>query len=121
MITSERSAAKKWCPFVRQTWGKRNECVGGWSTTGDPAFNVAVIERTDPSIEHRCPCIGSSCMAWRTIALVPAADQAISKQDRVGYCGLAGPPLTVAQAEELAENWNKVVAVDPPQAGETSM
>ena len=75
---TEAEASDRWCPFVRQTWATRNEC-GGWSTAGHPAFNVAVIERTDPPIEHRCPCIASECMAWRETS------------ERRGYCGLAGP------------------------------
>lgn len=77
MITTEKEAENKWCPYTMKSDGGATSSYNrnGW---GEPAAF----------------CIGSSCMAWRWVQdpLVGfiANGQQTNTKTEYGYCGLAG-------------------------------
>lgn len=86
MLTSEKVARTKWCPFVRLDNSNR-------------VFNT----RTDgfENTDRMYHCIASSCMAWREFHLshVKGTVETDEKAPEMhGYCGLAGRP-------ELEDTW----------------
>jgi len=84
---TEEEAKKKWCPFVRQS-----ATFDGYGLSYNRSAN-------SPSLA--APCIGSACMAWRSVEdewSRRAADVEYAHSGRrlavtsTGYCGLAGRP-----------------------------
>jgi hypothetical protein len=67
MLTTEKQAREKWCPFGRP-----------WSGPSAPV-NRAMGGK--PSRESLC--LGSDCMAWRWSRTLK----------KFGHCGLAGTPI----------------------------
>jgi hypothetical protein len=63
---TEEEAYTKWCPFVRHAEETDQE-------TSVPAFN-----RIAKPLHYNLNCVGSDCMAWRSVF----GDS--------GYCGMAG-------------------------------
>lgn len=70
MIVTESGAKTRWCPFARMLVNR-----GAGFGTYNRASNPEVPTPT---------CIGSQCMAWRTIP--------IQGDEPGGYCGAAGKP-----------------------------
>jgi hypothetical protein len=89
MLTEDEAKAK-WCPFVRIDAYPRGLGVGA-----APAVNRAHEMNGDfTTVEPKCRCIGSACMAWRREppVIVPAdsvTPEMLAREPR-GYCGLAG-------------------------------
>lgn len=74
-MMTEKEAAEKWCPHVRQSDGP-----------DVPVFNRGVKGNAHNDHENNrgalCNCIGSACMAWRWVW----------GDNKKGFCGLAGRP-----------------------------
>jgi hypothetical protein len=84
MLTTEEEATKKWCPFVRMEGENRVFDANGVLVTGR-SFH----------------CIGSDCMAWRSLhAEHPKSSYEEGAADR-GYCGLAGRPELLKLADRM--------------------
>lgn len=85
---TEGEAKTKWCPFARVVMGadlgpqgtKGVDCGGAKTSFNRVGVNPNII-RTHAATN----CIGSNCMAWRTIEVFG------DKSPYLGYCGLAGP------------------------------
>ncbi len=77
MITTEKEATEKWCPFIRLavdgTWAFTNR----WE--GEP--------QTDNKLD--VVCIASKCMAWRWATPIEIRAEGTLG---LGYCGNAGTP-----------------------------
>jgi hypothetical protein len=71
-MTTEAEARSKWCPFFRAS-------IACSPIEG----NQYATNRFD--LTSSAHCLGSGCMAWRTIETAP-----MSEQHGYGYCGLAG-------------------------------
>ena len=71
---TEDEARTKWCPHARIEGDGRNmEIVNG---------------HTVPAVF----CIGSACMAWRTVPKIYEAPDGTLRDREDGFCGLAGMP-----------------------------
>ena len=83
MILSEKEAMERWCPFARIAYAMD---AGEFSPTFNPWVDIDTPDSTDAAIDgsQGTLCIGSMCMAWRTVQL--------PFKDKRGYCGLAGVP-----------------------------
>jgi hypothetical protein len=80
MLTTEEEAGTKWCPFVRVEGENRAYDTEGMLSSGR-SFH----------------CIGSYCMAWRTLHVGQGKP---GPRDQ-GYCGLAGRPEFLKSADAL--------------------
>jgi hypothetical protein len=88
MLTTEEEAGTKWCPFVRVEGENRGYDASGMLSSGR-SFH----------------CIGSGCMAWRTLHVADAGSRA------QGYCGLAGRPEFLKTADALSAPRSRRMAV----------
>ena len=77
MITTEKEAGKKWCPFARVAHSGKS--------SGETIVSNRIIPKDDESDIAGSLCIGSRCMAWIW--------NEFSDNDgtRRGFCGLALP------------------------------
>jgi hypothetical protein len=81
MMTSEKVAREKWCPFARTE-----------SSEGAGINRPSHIYRNDDDagVHFNTRCIASDCMAWRAERVKPDNWQP-GEDLPPGRCGLAGP------------------------------
>mgnify|MGYP000505886524 CR=1 FL=1 len=72
-MLTEEEARKKWCPASRAS---------------NANLTAGVNRRPSNKVDPDCYCIASDCMAWRWQPAYPPA----AKDERQGFCGLAGAP-----------------------------
>jgi hypothetical protein len=85
MILTEEEAKTKWCPFARLSIGK----------------DLAAPNR-GPSVEEKCRCIGSACMAWRRERTTPRDIQSFLVP---GDWDFTPPMAEKAAAQAMAEGY----------------
>lgn len=81
---TEEEAKTKWCPFARAV-----------TANGDAAFNRVVDPKSVSASGlqnalEATRCVGSACMAWRTMP--DTMNAASGDMETNGHCGLAGQP-----------------------------
>lgn len=76
---TEDEAKTKWCPFSRMA-----EDMG--------ASKAASANRAIVGLDRHTLCIGSACMAWRSVTQTVRTSRRTGKTETVGHCGLAGKP-----------------------------
>lgn len=96
MLLTEQEAAEKWCPHARvllpiNVVGNKvsrasRELVEKVGDEKERAWIVGQIED--------CKCVGSKCSQWRWYesALVKLSYGNLIRENRRGFCGLAGVP-----------------------------
>lgn len=85
MLTTQEEASRKWCPFVRTATGENRVFSEEGTLFTGRAFQ----------------CIGSDCMAWRSLHATHARSGYEEGAGDRGYCGLAGRPESMQLADRM--------------------
>jgi hypothetical protein len=80
---TEDEAKTKWCPYARTVmeWDPPVRVVGPFNRD-----DIVEGSGSTSDIISKALCIGSACMAWRSV--VPL----VNDKELHGFCGLAGKP-----------------------------
>lgn len=78
MLTTEKQAREKWCPFTRVSLYHRSTNANRMVRYGEGTQSEDFL-----AFQTATNCIGSECMAWRWSRTLR----------ELGHCGLVGKPI----------------------------